>query len=456
MQMSFPDHMYKAYDIRGIYPEELDEKRAYATARWFADMRFRETGKKEGLVLVVGQDMRLSSPMIAEAVIRGLTEQGAHVVDVGLVSSPTFYVAVADGGFDGGVMITASHNPAEYSGIKLVRDGAEPLSGDNGIYSLRDMVKSGRLPEDPQSIGEVRQEDGWAQRAVANAFTYMGEQEYPKLKVVIDTANSMGAPDMDALFSELGCEVLRMNWELDGTFPAHEADPYKPENCADLMEKVKAVGADIGIALDGDGDRVFFVTELGEIMAPVALKSLLAKLTLDRFPKSKILYDVRPGRKTVDVVKENGGEAIQVRVGHSYFKEKMLETDAKFGGENSGHFFLNFDYGAFESTVTIVLMVLAEIARSGKKLSEIEHSYIKYAHSGEQNFVVKDTNKSIAAIRNHFDAKPNTLDGVSFDLGKVWFNVRASNTEPKLRVNVEGENAEIVNKTLEEIKSVIA
>ena len=167
MQMSFPDHMYKAYDIRGIYPEELDEKRAYATARWFADMRFRETGKKEGLVLVVGQDMRLSSPMIAEAVIRGLTEQGAHVVDVGLVSSPTFYVAVADGGFDGGVMITASHNPAEYSGIKLVRDGAEPLSGDNGIYSLRDMVKSGRLPEDPQSIGEVRQEDGWAFREIA-------------------------------------------------------------------------------------------------------------------------------------------------------------------------------------------------------------------------------------------------------------------------------------------------
>ncbi len=464
--MSFSKKIFKAYDIRGVYPDELDEKIAYRTAVWFADMRKRELGQNK-ITLVVGCDMRLSSPMIFDAVVRGLVEQGVNVIDVGLISTPSFYFAVAGGDngdgvvgkkLDGGMMITASHNPAEYSGIKLVRTGAVPVSGETGIMTLRDLVETGELPEYLGDVGKVFEKTGIAGRAVQKAFDFVGVRDFPEMKIVIDTANSMGALDMDVLFEQLNCELVRMNWELDGTFPAHEADPFKSENCEQLCEKVVASGADLGIAFDGDADRVFFVNENGEVMSPVALRSLLSKIMLVKFPKAKILYDVRPGKITSDVILDNGGEPVLVRVGHSFFKEKMLEIDAKFGGESSGHFFVKFDYGAFESPVTIILLLLAEMARTGNSLSVIENEYKKYAHSGEINFVVKDVGESLEKIVEHFKGRgsgPERLDGVSFDLGDVWFNLRGSNTEPKIRLNVEGESVEVVEGLVGEVRGVL-
>ncbi len=456
--MGFPDNIYKAYDIRGIYPAELNEDIAYATARWFADMRSKELEKTEGLTLVIGRDMRLSSPMIADAVIRGFREQGANVIDIGLVSTPVFYFAVADGGYDGGMMVSASHNPAEYSGLKMVRENAIPVSGDSGIMNLRDLVKSGQLPDAFADEGSVEVVDGMTARATQYCFDFVGQVEYPKLKVVIDTANAVGAPDMDALFAGLSCEVERMFWELDGTFPNHEADPFKEENLWQLKEKVAGSQADIGIAIDGDADRIFFVTEKGKVMSPIALRSLMADIMLKKHPKAGIVYDVRPGRTTKDVIEAAGGEAIMVRVGHSFFKEKIIETDAVFGGENSGHFFFRFDHGVYDSIMTTTLLVLAEMASTGKTLSELEAQYLKYAHSGEHNFKVESVADSLEKIKSHFDGrgKFSDLDGVSFDCGDVWFNVRGSNTEPKLRVNVEGETQDAVDAMLTEISELVS
>lgn len=456
--MAFPDHIYKAYDIRGLYPGDLNEDLAYRTARWFADMRSKELNKTEGLTLVVGRDMRLSSPMMADAVIRGFTEQGANVVDIGLVSTPVFYYSVAAGGYDGGIVVSASHNPAEYSGLKLVRERSIPVSGDSGIMNLRDLVKSGQLPDAFGKEGSVEVLDGATARAAQDCFDFLGQVEYPKLNVVIDPANAMGAQDMDALFAGLNCAVERMFWELDGTFPNHEADPFKPENLRALQEKVKGSRADLGIAIDGDADRIFFVTETGSIMSPIAVRSLMADIMLRKHPQSTIVYDVRPGRMTKDVIEAAGGEAVLVRVGHSFFKEKILKTGAVFGGENSGHFFFQFPHGVYDSIMTTTLLVLAEMERTGKTLSELESGYLKYAHSGEQNFIVESVPEALEKIKDHFADRGefNDLDGVSYDLGTVWFNVRGSNTEPKLRVNVEGNEEADVQKIVEEIAQLLS
>ncbi len=457
MVMSFPDHIFKAYDIRGIYPTDLNEERAYATARWFAHMRGKELEKTTGITLVVARDMRLSSPMIADAVIRGFREQGVNVVDIGLTSTPTFYYAVADGGYDGGIIVSASHNPKEYSGMKIVRERGIPVSGDSGIQNLRDLVKSGKLPDAFGSEGALESKEGMTQAAAEAVFAYVSASAYPELTVVVDAANSTGGPDMDAIFSQLNCELVRLNWELDGTFPAHEADPFKPENCVPTQQKVKAIGADFGFALDGDGDRITMVTHEGELVSGVLLRTLLAQIMLRKYPGTAVIYDVRPGKITKDVIEQAGGAAVLTRVGHSFFKEKIIESDGVFGGENSGHFFFAFDYGVFDSITTVVLLVMEEMARTGKSLAELVAPFAKYAHSGEHNFVVKDVAESLATIVDHFKdrGEPDTLDGVSFDFGDVWCNIRGSNTEPKLRVNVEGESQEVVQQLFDELVQVI-
>lgn len=456
--MAFPLHIYKAYDIRGIYPEECNEERAYATARWFADMRAKEIGKTRGLTLVVGRDMRLSSPMMADAVKRGFLDAGADVVDIGMVSTPTFYYAVAAGGHDGGATITASHNPKEYSGMKLVRDRAQALSKDTGITNIRDLVASGRLPEPFAPRGTERAEENIEIAAAKAAMDFVGIVQYPAIKVIIDPANCMGALDMEALSSFLPWEVVQMNWELDGSFPSHEPDPYKEENLRALQEKVKACGAQLGIALDGDADRIFFITEKGETASPVAIRSLLSSIILQRHPGAAVVYDVRPGRITEDVIRAQGGTPIVVRVGHSFIKEKMAQTGAVFAGESSGHFILRFSYGIFESSVTVVLLVLAQMAATGKTLSELVAPYGKYVHSGEINFTVPDAAQAIQTIKEHFSSRATAdeLDGISFDLGDVWFNVRGSNTEPLLRLNAEGESAEAVEALTKEIRRLVA
>lgn len=456
--MTFPSHIFKAYDIRGIYPAELNESIAYATARWYADMRQREVGRTD-ITLAVGQDMRLSSPMIAAAVVRGLAEQGVHVVELGLVSTPTFYSAVARRGYDGGVQVSASHNPRDYSGLKFVRDHAGPVSADTGIKTLRELVESGQFPAPAATPGTVTAYAGDATlESVLAAHDLVGEVNFAAVKVVADTANCMGAPDLDALFATLDkCELDRMHWTLDGSFPSHEPDPYQEENLHDLHVRVKEVGAALGIATDGDADRVFLVDETGKTVSPVALRSLIAEIVLRTHTGATVVYDVRPGRVTEDVVRRMGGTPLIVRVGHSYIKQTMLEHDAIFAGESSGHFFVRFPEGVYESPVVIVLMVLAEMARTGKTASALFAPYLVYAHSGEINFRVTGVPEAIEAVVAHFSKRSEVgrLDGVSFDIGETWFNVRGSNTEPLLRLNVEGKTAEAVAATVAEVRDVL-
>lgn len=457
--MTFPSHIYKAYDIRGVYPTELNESIAYATARWFADMRQREVGRT-AITLAVGQDMRLSSPMIADAIIRGLTEQGVQVVQLGLVSTPTFYSVVARRGYDGGVQVSASHNPSEYSGLKFVRDHAGPVSADSGIHTLRDLVASGTLPESAAAPGSITRYAGDAAlEAVLAAHDLVGEVNFAAVKVVGDTANCMGSPDLDALFATLDkCDIDRMHWTLDGSFPSHEPDPYQEENLQQLHARVKEVGAALGIATDGDADRIFFVDETGATVSPIALRTLIAEIFLRTHQGATIVYDVRPGRVTEDVVRRAGGTPYVVRVGHSFIKQTMLEQNAIFAGESSGHFFVRFPDGVYESPVVIVLLVLAEMARTGKKASELFAPYMVYAHSGEVNFRVTSVGDATEAVVAHFTSRATVdrLDGVSFDLGETWFNVRGSNTEPLLRLNVEGKSADAVATTVAEVRAVLA
>lgn len=455
--MSFPHHIYKAYDIRGIYPEELDEDRAYRTVRWFADMRSQEAGKKK-ITLVVGRDMRLSSPMVADAVKRAVKEQGADVVDIGLVSTPTFYHAVASGGYDGGIIVSASHNPKEYTGLKLVRDHAEPVSKDTGIDTLRELVASGELPSPFAAEGMERTLEDVTLDAARAAYAFMdGEALVEDATIAIDPANCMGAQDMDALFAGTPARILRMNWELDGSFPSHEPDPLRPENLESLCEKVRASGADFGIGLDGDADRIFFVDEKGAIVSPVATRTLLAEIMLRRHPGATVVYDVRPGKITEDVIRAQGGVPVIVRVGHSFIKEKMIETNAIFAGESSGHLFVRFPYGVFEQPIVVVLLVLSEMARTKKKISELVAPYYRYAHSGEINFKVHHVGDALHMIVDHFSDRgtPGYLDGVSFDFGDVWFNVRGSNTEPLLRLNVEGKNVALVQEIVDAVGALV-
>ena len=298
--MSFPDHIFKAYDIRGVYPRELDEDLMYRVGRAYVEFMKRDAGK-EHLTLAVARDMRASSEPLLAAATRGMVEQGADVVDIGLASSPTFYFGVGFYGFDGGLQVTASHNPAEFNGCKMVRARAVPISGETGIGDIRDMVKANAFPVSRRK-GSVEKKEGTLTDHVAYALSTVEVTRMKPLHVVIDTANGMGAPLMDELFKRLPCRLTRMYWELDGAFPNHEANPFKDENNRDLQKKIVEVGADLGIAFDGDADRVFFIDEKGETIHPAILRGILARIFLREHPGAKICHDIPPGRIPLHII----------------------------------------------------------------------------------------------------------------------------------------------------------
>ncbi|TSA44258.1 phosphomannomutase/phosphoglucomutase, partial [bacterium] len=313
------EKIFKAYDIRGIYPEDVNEKIAYEIGLAYSQIRKKELGRVEGTQIVVGADMRLSSPSLKGKLIEGLTDGGMNVVDIGLASTPTFYFAVAHYKYDGGILVSASHNPKEYNGFKLVREKAMPISGDTGMYELRDLVAAG-TSEKAEKKGTVTTKEGVLEDQVAHDLKFADISKIKKMKITIDPANAMGILYFDEFFKYVPGEIVKMNWELDGTFPAHEADPLKEENMEALCEKIKEVGADIGIATDGDGDRIFFADNNGERLDPGITRAILSKLFLREKPGSKIAYDIRPGKITPDTIVENGGIPIVTRVGHSLIK----------------------------------------------------------------------------------------------------------------------------------------
>lgn len=446
--------IFKAYDIRGVYPEEVNEDVAYRLGRAFAQMIFDEL-KKNAIKIVVGRDMRLSSPQLSESLIKGLTDQGADVVDIGMVSTPTFYFGVAKFGYDAGIQVSASHNPKQFNGFKMVRQNAIPVSGETGIMKLKDAIIKNEFNK-VKKKGSVEKLKNVLDEHVAFALSSNGQEKIKPLKVVVDAANSMGGPMMEKLFEQLPCELIKLNFELDGTFPAHEADPLKDENNKQLQEKVKEVKADLGIALDGDADRIFFIDNEGRTVEPAIIRGILAQVFLRKNPGAKICYDIRPGKITIDMIKEAGGEPIVTRVGHSLIKEKAREVGAVFAGESSGHFFLKMPFGFFEEPLTMVLKILEELSISGKTFSEFIKPLMKYFHSGEINFEVSDKQAVFDRLKEKYGANLQyDFDGLSFVWDDWWFNVRGSNTENKIRLNLEATTEKLMKEKRDEVATLI-
>lgn len=451
--MQIDRSIFKAYDIRGLIGSQVTPELAYAIGRGFATLLRDEV---DGLMrVVVGRDMRPSSVDLQKEVMRGLQEAGCDVVDVGLVSTPAFYFSVDYVDAVGGIMVSASHNPAQYNGFKMVRAQAVPISGETGIVTIANVIEADDFIES-DTVGELIVQEGVPEAFTKMSIAFTGDRPVGEWNIVADSANGMGAQYLDDLFGELGMDIDRMYWEFDGSFPNHEADPFQVENVEALSKRVVETGADIGIATDGDGDRIFFLDENGHRLDPAILRGFIAQIVLRDYPGAPICYDIRPGKITKDMIEEAGGEPVVTRVGHSLIKEKMREVGAPFAGESSGHFFYKYDSGFYEGPVTMIMQVLQELTYRGVKLSEIAKEYSRYVHSGEINFVVDDKEGKMQEIMEVFaGGRMNDLDGITITYDDFWFNVRPSNTESKLRLNLEAVDRETMEKRRDEVIAII-
>ncbi|MBD3250641.1 MAG: phosphomannomutase/phosphoglucomutase [Candidatus Pacebacteria bacterium] len=450
----FPKNIFKAYDIRGVYPDQLNKQVAYRTARAFATLIQRENPGKE-LQIVVSRDMRPSSPELRDEIVKGLVDSGVEVIDIGLQSTPTFYFAVGYYDYDAGIQITASHNPAEYNGLKMVRSKGRPVGAGTGMEELCEMAAVQDFNDGSQK-GKVTKKDGVLTDEVKQVLNSIEADKIKPFKVVIDAANSVGALDMKALFDKLPAKLVPLYFELDGTFPNHEADPLKPENLADVKEKVVEEKADLGLALDGDGDRMFFIDEKGQEIPQPFIRGLMAQIALKDEPGAAVCYDIRPGRVTKDMIEEAGGKSSVTRVGHSLIKAQMLEENAVFGGESSGHYFYRFEYGTYEAPMILIGKFLEYVSQQDKPVSEIAAPYNRYFHSGEINSVVDDKEAVMEQlVETYSDAQISKLDGVTITYDDFWFNVRPSNTEPKLRLNLEAISQQKMEEKRDEVLGII-
>ena len=453
--MQLDESIFKAYDIRGIYPEQINEDLVYKIGRAYSTFLIKENPEKK-LSIVVSSDMRLSSPSLRENLIKGIIDSGINVIDIGLASTPTFYFAVAFYGYDGGLQISASHNPKEYNGLKIVREKGKPVSGEGGIYEIRDIVKNESFIKVTSIKGEIFKKEGVLDDEIKEENKGINLEKIKPFKIAIDAANSMGALDVKAIFKNLDCEVIEMNYNLDGNFPVHQADPLKEENMKYVQDAVLQNKADLGISIDGDGDRYFFVDEKGETVPQSIIRGLMAQIAVKENPGSTVCYDIRPGKITKDMIEEVGGNAVVTKVGHSLIKEKMIELDAVFGGESSGHFFYKFDFGTFEAPITLIGKFLVYISEQNKPLSEIVKPYKKYFHTGEINTKVEDKEGKMKEIGEKYsDGKISYLDGVTIEYPDHWFNVRPSNTESLLRFALEATSKEKMEEKRDEIVSII-
>ncbi|GAA4113210.1 phosphomannomutase/phosphoglucomutase [Nocardioides fonticola] len=432
--------VFKAYDVRGLVPEQLDDDLARATGRAYVQV----TGATQ---VVVGHDMRPSSPGLAGAFADGATSAGADVVMIGLASTDQLYFASGHLGLPG-AMFTASHNPAQYNGIKMCRAYAQPIGLDTGLAEIRDLVIADLAgAEHPPSgrIGSISEHDVLA--AYAAHLLSLAPVSGRRLKVVVDAGNGMAGYTAPAVFDRLGddaVEIVPMYFELDGTFPNHEANPIEAENLRDLQARVLAEGADIGLAFDGDADRCFLVDERGEAVSPSTLTALIAARELAKEPGSTVIHNLITSRAVPEIVREHGGTPVRTRVGHSFIKATMAETDAVFGGEHSGHFYFR-DFWRADSGMLAALHALAALAETDQPLSALLAAYERYPLSGEINSTVDDPAAVIARLEELYGSREGVttdrLDGLSVAHADWAFNVRPSNTEPLLRLNAEGRDA---------------
>ena len=449
--MSTPN-IFKAYDIRGLVGKELTKQFAFSTGVAFA--KFLEL-EREPATVVIGEDMRPSSPELADAFSAGVTSQGMDVIRIGLASTDMLYFAAGKLNLPG-AMFTASHNPAEYNGIKLCLSGARPIGKESGLLTIEKFVREG-IPVSMRPIG-VETHREMLNEYVDHLLTLVDVSEIRKLNIVIDAGNGMAGHTAPAVFSRLNAQVTEMYFELDGTFPNHEANPIDEENLKDLKKMVKKKGADIGLAFDGDADRCFLVDEMGNAVNPSLLTALIADRELRKSPGSPIIYNLISSRAVPEVVIENGGKPLRSRVGHSYIKAMMAQSGAIFGGEHSGHFYFA-DFWRADSGMLAALHAIAALGQSKKSLSELLKPYARYFASGEINSKVADSAAIMAEIKELYGAKPGVstdeLDGLTVDGDTWWFNVRASNTEPLLRLNVEAKTQAQMEGLRDEVLAVI-
>lgn len=449
----FLDTIMKAYDVRGLVDKQITPDFAFALGAAFA--RFLEE-EREPATIIIGEDMRPSSPLLARAFADGVTSQGFDAIRIGLASTDMAYFASGKLNLPG-AMFTASHNPAEYNGIKLCKSAARPIGQDSGLRRIRDLIVEG-VPLSTRALGKVTEQDMLTEY-VDFLLSIFGDElstAQRRLKVVIDAGNGMAGHTAPAVMARLNVDVVPMYFELDGTFPNHEANPIDPANVADLQKAVKKHKADIGLAFDGDADRCFLIDEKGTIVTPSALTALIAVRELKRKPGSPVIYNLISSKAVPEVIAENGGKPIRSRVGHSFIKAMMAETNAVFGGEHSGHFYFS-DFWRADSGMLAALFALAELSGSDKSLSELLLPYNRYVLSGEINTRVSDTAASLDLIRETFkaDHELDELDGVTVTAKDYWFNVRPSNTEPLLRLNVEAVDEPTMKKVRDKVLKLI-
>lgn len=443
--------VFKAYDVRGVYPDELDESLAHDVGRGFV-------AYLQAKRIAVGRDMRTSSPSLAAAFIDGARQQGADVVDYGLIGTDVLYYAVARDGHEGGAQITASHNPKQYNGMKLVRREAFPLSGDAGISDIRDMIVRGALPAPAPRPGEVTSAE-ILDPYVEHVLSFIDTSLVKPFNVVLDAGNGIAGLVAPPLFDRLPCRTTRLCFEVDGTFPNHEANPLIEENRRDIVERVVADRADIGIAWDGDADRCFFIDGGGEFIAGDFITALLAEAFLLKHPGAKIVYDVRASYAVRDTVARYGGTALINRVGHAFFKRRMREENAIFGGEVTGHYYFRDNFFADNGFIP-ALLILELMSEKRQTLAELLAPLgARYFISGEINSKVADMSavphKIDALAARYSDGRQSTLDGLSVEYDDWHFNVRPSNTEPLLRLNLEALTPELMEKKRDEVLAVM-
>ena len=441
--------VFKAYDVRGIYPDDLDEAGAYAIGHAYID-------EFEPKAIAVGRDMRLSSPSMSAAVIRGAAEAGADVVDIGMVGTEMVYFAVGELDLEGGIMVTASHNPKEYTGMKIVRRGALPVGGDSGLLDIRTRAMALEDVPEGQMPGQVRHEDIWP-RWVDAVLSFIDVDLLKQLRVVIDAANGMGGVMLPPVLERLPIAAVPFFFEPDGTFPNHEPNPLLPENREFIVEQVRSERADLGVAFDGDADRCFFVDDTGEFVPGDFVTALLAESILEKEPGAKILYDVRASWAVPQTIERAGGVPLVNRVGHAFFKHRMREEGAVFGGEVSGHYYFQ-NFSRADSGVIPFLLMLELISKRGQKLSELLGAYReRYFITGELNTPVPDVAVKLEGLKERFgkEGRVSHLDGISIDAEDWHLNVRPSNTEPLLRLNLEARSQELMERKRDEVLALI-
>jgi phosphomannomutase len=447
--MSIDPGIFKAYDIRGIYPDQLNSDLATQIGRAFVDYLCAKQ-------IAVGRDARLSSPELAAAFIEGARDHGCHILDIGVVATDMLYFAVGQRDLDGGAVITASHNPKEWNGLKLVRRGALPLSGDAGIKEIREGILAGRYTT-PGSGGAPAPEVVDIQSEYSeHCLSFIDASLVPRLKVVLDTGNGSGAVAAGAIFDGLPLETVKLHFELDGTFPNHPPDPLQEENRRELAECVLEEKADLGIAWDGDADRCFFIDDRGAFVPGDFVTALLGERFCALEPGARIVYDVRASRAVPDTITAAGGVPLIHRVGHAFIKRRMRDEDAIFGGEVSGHYYFRDNWFADNGMIP-ALLLLELLGKSGKRLSELVSSISdRYHISGEINSRVSDIPAALERLEKRYaDAEITRLDGISVDYADWHFNVRASNTEPLLRLNLEAFEREAMQERRDEVLAVI-